>query len=479
MSSTPNDPVPSSRPAGGWPTDAQTQPLPPYGQQGQPGSMPPPGYRPPAGAAPQPGHGPAAGSTPQSGLGPQGGYNPPPGSTPPADASPYGSPQPPQMANEPKRSRRTGWIVAAALLAGVGGGVGGAAGYDYLDEPDATVASGAPSTSTPEISLPVGTRAKRSASIQAVAQAVLPSVVKIDEITSAGSGSGSGIILTSDGLIMTNNHVVSLAADAADAADAAEGGRIVVSFNDGTTASAKIVGRDPMTDIAVIQAEDVSGLTPARLGRSSELAVGEQVVAIGSPFGLESTVTSGIVSALGRPVSTGSQTEQSESTTFPAIQTDAAINPGNSGGPLVNMAGDVVGINSAIRTTGSTSGEAGSIGLGFAIPIDETRPIVQQLRNGETPTHARIGVTVQNAANVNGLAGGAKVDEVDPDGAAAETNLEPGDVITKIGNTLVTSADGLVANVRTYRPGDTVQLTVMSKDGEERTIAVTLGSDVD
>ena len=470
MSSTPNDPVPSSRPTGGWQPDAHTQPLPPYGQEGQPGSMPPPGYRPPAGAAPQPGYGPAAGSTPRPGLGRQGEYNPPLGSTPPAYASPYGSPQPPQVAKEQKRSRRTGWIVAAALLAGVGGGVGGAAGYDYLDEPDTTIAAGAPSTSTPEISLPVGTRAKRSASIEAVAQAVLPSVVKIDEITSAGSGSGSGIILTSDGLILTNNHVVSRAT---------ESGQLVVSFNDGTTAPAEIVGRDPLTDIAVIQAEDVSGLTPARLGRSSDLSVGEQVVAIGSPFGLESTVTSGIVSALGRPVSTGSQTSQTDSSTFPAIQTDAAINPGNSGGPLVNPAGEVVGINSAIRTTGSTSGEAGSIGLGFAIPIDEARPIVQQLRNGETPTHARIGVTVQNAVNVNGLAGGAKVGEVDPDGAAAETNLERGDVIVKIGNTLVTSADGLVANVRTYRPGDTVQLTVMSADGEERTIAVTLGSDVD
>ncbi|HLL07650.1 MAG TPA: trypsin-like peptidase domain-containing protein, partial [Nocardioidaceae bacterium] len=417
MSSTPNDPVPSSRPPGGWPPDAHTQPLPPYGQEGQPGSTPPPGYGPQSGSSPQPGYGPPAGSTPQPGYGPPagatpppgyglpGGYVPPTGSTPPAYPAAYGSPQPPRAPLEPKRSRRTGWVVAAALLAGVGGGVGGAAGYDYLDEPDTTIAAGAPSTSTPEVSLPVGARAKRSASIEAVAQVVLPSVVKIDEIASTGSeaaplsrsiGSGSGIILTSDGLILTNNHVVSLSAD---------NSRLVVSFNDGTTAPAEIVGRDPLTDIAVIQAEDVSGLTPARLGRSSDLSVGEQVVAIGSPFGLESTVTSGIVSALGRPVSTGSQTSQTDSSTFPAIQTDASINPGNSGGPLVNPAGEVVGINSAIRTTGSTSGEAGSIGLGFAIPIDEARPIVQQLRSGETPTHARIGIEVFDAL-VNGLAGG-------------------------------------------------------------------------
>jgi putative serine protease PepD len=274
--------------------------------------------------------------------------------------------------------------------------------------------------------------------------------------------------LNSSGLILTNNHVVDLAAD---------DGRIIVSFNSGDTAPAEIIGRDPMTDVAVIQAQDVSGLTPAKLGRSAALSVGEEVVAIGSPFGLESTVTSGIVSALGRPVSTGSPSASAtEQTIFPAIQTDAAINPGNSGGPLVNMAGEVVGINSAIRTASPTGAGAGSIGLGFAIPIDETRPIVAQLRRGETATHARIGISVGDVVRTTGLPGGARVEEVDPAGAAADTDLREGDVITKIGNTLVTSADGLVANVRTYRPGDTVQLTVLS-DGDLRTVTVTLGSD--
>ena len=181
-----------------------------------------------------------------------------------------------------------------------------------------------------------------------MAAAVLPSVVKISERTPQGGASGSGVILSSDGQILTNNHVV---------ADAV--GNLVVSFNDGSTAPATVVGTDPLTDLAVIQAHGVSGLTTASLGSSDDVKVGEQVVAVGSPFGLESTVTSGIVSALDRPVDTGSTSGQGS--VFPAIQTDAAINPGNSGGPLVDLSGDVVGINSAIRTSGSTVGDRGRL----------------------------------------------------------------------------------------------------------------------
>ena len=201
-------------------------------------------------------------------------------------------------------------------------------------------------------------------------------MVKIYATGQQGSGSGSGIILTDDGQILTNNHVVEIAAD---------GGELAVSFNDGSTAKATIVGRDPLTDLAVIQAEGVSGLTPATLGDSDDLAVGQQVVAVGSPFGLESTVTTGIVSALNRPVTTQGESSTDPTTIFPAIQTDAAINPGNSGGPLIDMNGQVVGIDSAIRTASSSAGEqGGSIGLGFAIPINDAVPIVEQLRNGET-----------------------------------------------------------------------------------------------
>ena len=220
-------------------------------------------------------------------------------------------------------------------------------------------------------------------SVESVAQQVLPSVVEIEVSGPQGAGSGSGIILTSDGQILTNNHVVELAGDS---------GTMEVSFNDGSHAKATLVGHDPLTDTAVIQAEDVSGLTPATIGSSDSLQVGQSVVAIGSPFGLDATVTSGIVSALERPVDVGSD-GQGNSTVYPAIQTDAAINPGNSGGPLVDMAGHVVGINASIRTTGSSQagGESGSIGLGFAIPIDEVLPVIDQMQKGETPTHARLG----------------------------------------------------------------------------------------
>ena len=343
--------------------------------------------------------------------------------------------------------------------------MGGAAGYVALTGPEQPASARVVDSAA---AAPAAAAAQDgSSSVEAVARQVLPSVVKIDQISAQGAGSGSGVVLTSAGLILTNNHVVELAA---------RGGRLVVSFDDGSRAPASIVGRDPMTDLALIRAKGVSGLTPARLGRSASLAVGEEVVAIGSPFGLESTVTTGIVSALNRPVSTAPDVPGGSATVFPAIQTDAAINPGNSGGPLVNMAGQVVGIDSAIRTASDTASPGGSIGLGFAIPIDEARPIVQQLRNGETPTHARIGITVHDAASAAGLTHGAVVASIDAGGPAAATELAQGDVITKVGGSRVTSADGLVATVRTYRPGDTVTLAVRSA-GSYRSISLTLGSD--
>jgi putative serine protease PepD len=303
-------------------------------------------------------------------------------------------------------------------------------------------------------------------SVEDVANDVLPSVVKIDVTSGSQQGSGSGIILSSDGTILTNNHVVEVAED---------GGNLAVSFNDGTTASAEIVGTDPLTDIAVIKAEGVSGLKPATLGRSGQVDVGEEVVAVGSPFGLESTVTSGIVSAIHRPVSAG-EAAGAQSTVFPAIQTDAAINPGNSGGALVNSDGEVIGINTAIRSTTNLTGEAGSIGLGFAIPIDEAGPVAQQLVNGEDPTHARLGVTVGTPENEEGLPGGAVVRSVEDGTAAADAGLQQGDIITRIDDTIISSSDSLVAMVRTYRPGDQVQLTVL-RDGAQQKITLELGSD--
>jgi putative serine protease PepD len=313
-------------------------------------------------------------------------------------------------------------------------------------------------------------------SVQAAAEEVLPSVVKINVVGQQESGSGSGIILTDDGQILTNNHVVEVAGD---------GGSISVDFADGSHAKATIVGTDPLTDTAVIQAEDVSGLTPATIGSSDGLAVGQQVVAIGSPFGLDATVTSGIVSALDRPVDVGTDAD-GNATVYPAVQTDAAINPGNSGGPLVDLDGRVVGINSSIKTTGSSSpfggsSEGGSIGLGFAIPIDEVLPIIDQLAAGEVPTHARLGISVSDVANRGATEGalvtdGAEIRTISSGSTAGEAGLEEGDVITKIDDTTITSADSLVATIRSYRPGDEVTVTY-ERDGEEQTTTLTLDSD--
>jgi putative serine protease PepD len=364
-------------------------------------------------------------------------------------------------------------ILAAALVVGGLAGLVGAAGFTAVDD----LAGSDTSTSTaPRSSSPVVDRKDDDPagdSVEKVAASVLPSVVKINVRGSQGEGSGSGIIISSDGEILTNNHVASVG----------EGGEMSVSFNDGTAKRATILGTDPLTDLAVIKAQDVSGLQPATIGRSTSVAVGENVVAIGSPFGLEATVTSGIVSAVNRPVSVGSsEGEQSpgsappQDTTYPAIQTDAAINPGNSGGPLVDLNGDVVGINSSIRTASSGVESGGSIGLGFAIPITNIWPIVQQLRAGDTATHAKMGVEVNDAASDDGLLTGAGVQGVTDGSAADKAGLEKGDVITKVDDVIIPDSNSLVAMVRGHRPGDEVTLTVV-RDGKPRTLQVTLDED--
>jgi putative serine protease PepD len=394
--------------------------------------------------------------------------------------------QPTSAATATASARRPGGFTAAvlagALLLGGAAGVGGAAWYDAWQGDDTTSssASGPVTSASNAANLPSG-------SVEKVAATVLPSVVKINVSGSSGSGSGSGIILSADGTILTNNHVVEVAGN---------GGSITVNFNDGTTAKAKVVGTDSVTDMAVIKAEGVSGLTPATIGRSSELKVGQAVVAIGSPYGLNSTVTSGIVSALNRPVSVSTAQEQTPqfpgfgdqqnqqnqqsqadlSTTYPAIQTDAAINPGNSGGPLVDMSGRVVGVNSSIRTSDSTSSDSGgSIGLGFSIPIDEVLPIVDQIRNGEHPTHARLAVTVSDVQG-SSLTQGAQVQSVENNGAAAKAGLQKGDVITKVDDQVIDGSESLVATIRGHRPGDKVTLTYL-RGGTSHTATATLGSD--
>jgi putative serine protease PepD len=334
----------------------------------------------------------------------------------------------------------------------------------------------------------------KSGTVQQVAANVLPSVVKINVTGSQESGSGSGIILKSDGEILTNNHVVAIAGAK---------GTISVNFNNGSTVKATVVGTDPVTDIAVIKAEGVSDLKPAVIGDSSALQVGQSVVAVGSPFGLNATVTSGIVSALNRPVSVDSSEDQapqqtnpfdfgqgqsqpqqqptpsttSLSTTYPAIQTDAAINPGNSGGPLVNLSGQVVGINSSIRTSDSTdsSSEGGSIGLGFAIPIDEVLPVVNQLINHQTPTHARLGATVSDVTG-NTLEQGALIKDLESGAAGSAAGLQKGDVITKVDNQVIDGSESLVATIRGHRPGDSVKITYI-RGGKTSTVQAKLGSD--
>jgi len=374
-------------------------------------------------------------------------------------------------------------VLTGALFVGGAAGIGGAAVYDTFRTPDGSSMTSSPSSSdgvkTAVDSTPV------AGGVEGVAKKVLPSVVRVNVSGQSESGSGSGVILDNSGHILTNNHVVQVAT---------RGGAISVSFNDGSTAKATLIGTDPLTDMAVIKAEGATGLTPATIGRSGDLRVGQQVVAIGSPFGLNATVTSGIVSALNRPVSVSTAPEQSTpdqtlpfdfgqqqvpqqqslSTTYPAIQTDAAINPGNSGGPLVNMAGQVVGINSSIRTASGSSTSGGSIGLGFAIPVDEIMPVVKQILDKQTPTHARLGVSVGSSDDA--LNPGAIVRSVEAGGAGAKAGLQPGDVITRVDDLTVSDAESLVATVRGMRPGNQVSVTVI-RNGKTITLKATLGSD--
>ncbi|ANE81973.1 peptidase S1 [Mycobacterium adipatum] len=359
-----------------------------------------------------------------------------------------------------KRSRAGALVAGAAAIAVVSAGIGG--GVAVLAQPDRPSTSfssaGGATPGVPAASLPVG-------SVEQVAAKVVPSVVKLETNLGRASEEGSGIILSTDGLILTNNHVV--------ATEGAPGGRpqTKVTFADGRTAPFTVVGTDPSSDIAVVRAEGVSGLTPIALGSSGDLRVGQDVVAIGSPLGLEGTVTVGIVSALNRPVAAGGNSRD-QNTVLDAIQTDAAINPGNSGGALVNMNGELVGVNSAIATLGGASAESqsGSIGLGFAIPVDQAKRIADELVQNGTASHASLGVQVGNDASVDG----AKIVEVTEGGAAAAAGLPSGVVVTKVDGRVINSADALVAAVRSKAPGTKVTLTYQGSGGPE-TLDVTLG----
>ena len=375
---------------------------------------------------------------------------------------PAGAPGQPAAAEGGRRPGRTvALVLATALVAGgIGGGVGAVVARSSDGSTTVTSLTQAGSNKPASVDLPAGT-------VEAAAAKVLPSVVVITERGADGSGGeGSGIILSADGLILTNNHVVS---------ESVNGGSLQVTLPNNTTVDATIVGRDPSTDLAVVKAKGVSGLTPATLGSSGSLVVGQSVVAVGSPLGLSGTVTSGIVSALNRPVSTGQDNGQQQTQTtavMDAIQTDAAINPGNSGGPLVDLAGRVVGINSAIASLGTSQGssQSGSIGLGFAIPIDQARRIAQELIDKGTATHPQLGVQVTDATNGNG----ALLRTVTAGGPADKAGLKVGDVVTSVNGLAVDSADDLIAHVRSAAPGATVKVTYI-RDGTTVTVDVTLG----
>ncbi len=410
---------------------------------------------------------------------------------------PAGGP-PPQPGAPRKRSRAGALAVGAVAVAVVSAGIGGAAASviehhgQLASSADGAMPGGGGAPGMPASNAPLG-------SVEQIAAKVVPSVVMLETNVGRASEEGSGIILSADGLILTNNHVVATAANpgkalapreqrpAPDEGPPDENGpghdpdagppaagkpKTTVTFSDGRTAEFTVVGADPTTDIAVVRVQGVSGLTPINLGSSANLRVGQPVMAVGSPLGLEGTVTTGIVSALNRPVSTTGETGN-QNTVLDAIQTDAAINPGNSGGALVNMSGQLVGVNSAIATLGGDSPDAqsGSIGLGFAIPVDQAKRIADELISSGTAAHASLGVQVTNDKGTPG----AKVVEVVPNGAAAAAGMPGNVVVTKVDDRTVNSADALVAAVRSKAPGDKVTLTYKDPSGDTKKVQVTLG----
>ena len=362
----------------------------------------------------------------------------------------FSPPQAPPAGSTGSSGRIIGIAVAAGLVAGILGGVGGAVLVDQLGSGGALTTGRLdqlPQSSAEAPPLQPG-------SVAAIADAALPTVVSLAVSGNAGQGTGSGFVLRPDGYILTNNHVIS---------GAASGGRIVVAFSDGTEAKGEIVGRSASYDLGVVKV-DRRGLEAAPLGNSEAVRVGDPVVAIGSPLGLNGTVTTGIISALQRPVTAGGEGEQSF---ISALQTDAAINPGNSGGPLLDAEGKVIGINSAIATVpGATRSDAGSIGLGFAIPINTAKRISEEIiANGESATPV-IGVTLDNRYT----GPGAKIEDVTP-GGPSDGRLRSGEIITSVDGREVADATEVIIAIRTKAPGD--EITLGLENGED--VTVTLG----
>lgn len=308
-----------------------------------------------------------------------------------------------------------------------------------------------------------------------IAAQALPSVVTLHVSGSEEEATGTGFVLDGQGHILTNNHVVEPAADS---------GEISVTFSSGDTAKAKVVGRDSGYDLAVVRVTGVSGLDPMPLGNSDNVQVGDPVVAIGAPFDLANTVTSGIISAKERPITAGGESGDGSDVSYvDALQTDAPINPGNSGGPLLDSKAQVIGINSAIRSadsgSGLESGQSGSIGLGFAIPINQGKRVAEELINTGRATHPVIGVTLDMDYTGDGAKVGTQSGDGGPavteGGPGAKAGIEPGDIITEIDGRPVHSGEELIVKTRAHRPGDTLRLTVL-RGGTEKQISLVLGS---
>src|SRR5690625_4057949 len=391
-------------------------------------------------------------------AGPSAGHAPPPQATDTPAAfnpTPFAPPVPVQP--RPRRQRR---IWPAVFAAGLLGASFASVGTAFLVGESITSPTPAPAVSSQPASAPAVAGTPDWASI---AEEVRPAVVAIQVTGANGSSAGSGVVIDDDGRILTNNHVIAGAE------------KLQIMMVDGRLYRAEVVGADPTTDLAVVQIKDApDNLTPGTLGSSASLEVGEPVMAVGNPLGLDSTVTTGIISALERPVMASDESDRSEATITNAIQVDAAINPGNSGGPLFNSAGQVIGINSSIATT-SRSG--GSVGLGFAIPIDLASQIADQLIQSGKVEHAFLGVAMTDAAaSADGATRmGAKVEQVDPGTPAAEAGIKTGDVIVGIDDHIVGSAESLTGFVRQYRAGDEVKITLIRGDSET-TLTATLAT---
>ncbi|MCZ9350249.1 trypsin-like peptidase domain-containing protein [Streptomyces mutabilis] len=370
----------------------------------------------------------------------------------------------------PKAGRGRGGLVAGLLIAAlVAGGLGGGLGYTLAKNNDETGSTTVSASDT-------GGSVKRDAgTVAGVAAEALPSTVTIQAEGSNGEGgTGTGFVFDKQGHIVTNNHVV---------AEAVDGGKLSATFPNGKKYEARVVGHAQGYDVAVIKLENApSDLKPLPLGNSDKVAVGDSTIAIGAPFGLSNTVTTGIISAKNRPVASSDGSGSSKASYMSALQTDASINPGNSGGPLLDAQGNVIGINSAIQSTsngGFGTGQAGSIGLGFAIPINQAEFVAKQLIKTGKPVYAKIGASV----SLEETTSGAKLTEqgvngsepVEPGGPAADAGLKPGDVITKLDDRVIDSGPTLIGEIWTHKPGDEVTVTY-ERGGKEHTTELTLGS---